>query len=163
MNKQTPPSRSVRPEPVDSITHLASLVDIFPGTLVIDVEPLIAMWGSSQEDLDSGVGNLIREIGHRRTLLVTNSKRRTEVSLPLIWEYIDRAHKPFTRLPVDAQCAVFLGDQPITDGILALRYRGRFVRVRLPRHTPAWIRIQYVIGLVLYWLVTGVTSARSTN
>jgi predicted HAD superfamily phosphohydrolase YqeG len=105
-------------------------------TVVFDVEPLIAHWDTGQDALDEGVKRVLAEIAPLPSVLVlcfaTNSSRRPSF-LPASGKpeviYIASAGKPLHTAPYKSFPApgVLIGDQVLTDGILARRLGYTFV------------------------------------
>jgi predicted HAD superfamily phosphohydrolase YqeG len=99
-------------------------------TMIFDIEPLVAFWNSSQEDLDRGIAVTLDQVSHVPGLLVvcfaTNSDRRPSTapaSAGLRVMYVASAGKPlrtacYRDLP---RPGLVIGDQVLTDGLLALR------------------------------------------
>jgi predicted HAD superfamily phosphohydrolase YqeG len=99
-------------------------------TMIFDVEPLVAFWDSSQEDLGRGIAVTLDQVGHVPGLLVvcfaTNSARQPSVapaSAGLRVMYVASAGKPlrtarYRDLP---RPGLVIGDQILTDGLLARR------------------------------------------
>jgi predicted HAD superfamily phosphohydrolase YqeG len=99
-------------------------------TVVLDVEPLVAYWDSSQQSLDQGIAQVLSEIAEVRSVVAvcfaTNSARRpsADPAYPGIRvTYLASAYKPlrvdlYRDLP---KPGVLIGDQVLTDGLLALR------------------------------------------
>ena len=113
--------------PHDVLTRAAELS---ASTYVVDVEPLVASWHSGQQQLDNGVartaGQLCIIAGVHVVCFATNSARRpaamTACSAARVL-YIASARKPlrtgfYRDLP---RPGVVIGDQVITDGVLARR------------------------------------------
>jgi predicted HAD superfamily phosphohydrolase YqeG len=106
-------------------------------TVVLDVEPLVAYWDSSQRSLDQGIAQVLSEIAEVRSVVAvcfaTNSARRpsADPAYPGIQvTYLASAYKPFRvdlyrDLP---KPGVLIGDQVLTDGLLALRLGYVFVQ-----------------------------------
>jgi len=104
--------------------------ELSPRTLIVDVEPLVAWWDSGQEPLDSGVASMVSQLGALAGLSVlcfaTNSVRRpSRIPAAETAEvvYLASAGKPlqtaqYQSLPGPG---VVIGDQVLTDGILARR------------------------------------------
>lgn len=105
-------------------------------TVVFDVEPLIAHWDTGQEALDQGVKRVLAEVAPLPAVLVlcfaTNSSRRPSF-LPVSQKprlvYIASAGKPFRsgRYKNFPTPGVLIGDQVLTDGILARRLGYTFI------------------------------------
>jgi len=99
-------------------------------TVVLDVEPLVAYWDSSQRSLDQGIAQVLSEIATIPSVVAvcfaTNSARRpsADPAYPgMQVTYLASAYKPFRvdlfrDLP---KPGVLIGDQVLTDGLLALR------------------------------------------
>jgi len=106
-------------------------------TVVLDVEPLVAYWDSSQQSLDQGIAQVLSEIaeipGVVAVCFATNSARRpsADPSYPgMQVTYLASAYKPF-RLDLYRDLpepGVLIGDQVLTDGLLALRLGYAFVQ-----------------------------------
>ncbi len=106
-------------------------------TVVLDVEPLVASWDSGQQSLDQGIASVLAEFanvpGVVAVYFATNSARRPSASLD--WpgiraSYLASAYKPFRvrsyrGLP---RPGVLIGDQVLTDGLLARRLGYTFVQ-----------------------------------
>lgn len=99
-------------------------------TIIVDVEPLVAFWNSSQDSLDRGVELVSSQVsarsGARAVCFATNSSRRpTRLPSPsgIALAYFASARKPlrtwlYRDLP---RPGVVIGDQAATDGVLAYR------------------------------------------
>jgi predicted HAD superfamily phosphohydrolase YqeG len=99
-------------------------------TIIVDVEPLIAWWDTSQESLDQGIAAVLDQLRALPDVSVvcfaTNSDRRPSAvpaTAGMRVMYVSSAHKPFRvaayrNLP---RPGVVVGDQATTDGILASR------------------------------------------
>ncbi len=106
-------------------------------TLVLDVEPVVAYWDSGQQALDQGVRQVLAQVGGAVpgvavVCFATNSARRPSASLTcpgVRVEYLTSAGKPFRVAPYQGFPApgVVIGDQPLTDGLLAGRLGYAFV------------------------------------
>ena len=105
-------------------------------TLLFDVEPLVAYWDSGQQALDQGVTRVLGEAAAVPGVLVvcfsTNSLRRPSVSLTrpgVRVVYLAAARKPFRTSPYQdfPTPGALIGDQVLTDGILARRLGYDFV------------------------------------
>jgi predicted HAD superfamily phosphohydrolase YqeG len=98
-----------------------------PKTAIVDVEPLVAWWDSGQEPLDSGVASMVSELGGVSILcFATNSARRPSrvpVGAGAQVVYLASAGKPLQIAPYRTMPApgVVIGDQVLTDGVLARR------------------------------------------
>lgn len=104
--------------------------ELSPRTAIVDVEPLVAWWDSGQEPLDSGVASIVSELGEPGGVSIlcfaTNSARRparVPVGAGAQVVYLASAGKPLQIAPYRSMPApgVVIGDQVLTDGVLARR------------------------------------------
>ncbi len=110
-------------------------------TVVLDVEPLVAYWDSGQQNLDRGIASVLAEFanvpGVAAVCFATNSARRPSANpdQPGIQaSYLASAYKPFRvrsyrDLP---RPGALIGDQVLTDGLLARRLGYTFVQYTPP-------------------------------
>jgi predicted HAD superfamily phosphohydrolase YqeG len=110
-------------------------------TVILDIEPLVAYWDSSQEVLDQGVASVVAQVaaipGVQVVCLATNSLRRPS-QLPdvegvrMVW--LAGAAKPLRTAPYREfpRPGVVIGDQVTTDGLLASRLGYVFLQYRPP-------------------------------
>jgi hypothetical protein len=109
---------------------LGRAAELSPKTIVIDVEPLVALWDTSRESLDDGLAAVLGQLGAIASVEVvcfaTNSARRpgripASAGPRLI--YISSARKPLQLAPYQnlPRPGVVIGDQVVTDGVLARR------------------------------------------
>jgi predicted HAD superfamily phosphohydrolase YqeG len=105
-------------------------------TLVVDIEPLVAYWDGSQEALDRGLLRVLDEVtgipGVQVVCFATNSARRPSAELGSSRArvvYVASARKPVRTQPYLAfpRPGVVVGDQILTDGLLARRLRYTFL------------------------------------
>lgn len=110
--------------------------ELAPRTVIIDVEPLVAWWDTGQEPLDSGVARTVRRFGGLAGVSVpcfaTNSARRPSrvpAGETVQVVYLSSAGKPLRIAPYQSlpEPGVVIGDQLLTDGILARRLRYAFL------------------------------------
>lgn len=114
-----------------------------PATVILDVEPLVARWDSSQATLDAGIAAVIGAVagigGVRALRFSTNSARFPSAPLAgppgLRVSYLVSARKPLRTAPYADLPApgVVVGDQIATDGILARRLGYTFLHFRPER------------------------------
>jgi predicted HAD superfamily phosphohydrolase YqeG len=113
---------------LDDIARYASRVSA--RTLVLDIEPFVADWDSSQETLDDGVARVLDYVATIAGLVVvcfaTNSRRRPTAlpsDLAVQVEYVASAGKPLQTAPYRRfpPPGIVIGDQILTDGLLARR------------------------------------------
>ena len=105
-------------------------------TMILDVEPLVACWDGERAELDRGIAHVLGEVATAPELQVvcfaTNSLRRPS-GLPdrphVRVTYLASAGKPLRTAPYLGfpRPGVVVGDQVVTDGILALRLGFAFV------------------------------------
>lgn len=109
---------------------LRRAADLSARTLVVDVEPLVATWDSGQRQLDSGVirmaGQLSGIAGVEVVCFTTNSARypsEIPTSASARVTYVASARKPLRTAPYQdlPRPGVVIGDQVVTDGMLARR------------------------------------------
>lgn len=125
----------------ERIADLADLIrwagNLPARTMIFDVEPLVAYWDSGQEVLDQGLAQVVSELaavpGLQVLCFATNSQRRPSVvpSRPgLRVVYLAAAGKPLRTAPYRdfPRPGVVIGDQVVTDGILARRLGYSFVQ-----------------------------------
>ena len=132
-------------------------------TIIIDVEPFVAYWDTSQRVLEQGMAltldqaRLIPSV--EAVCFATNSSRRPSI-IPVVAGlrviYLSSAHKPlrlalYRDLPTPR---VVIGDQAATDGILARRLGCTFLHYTpLLTNTPVGPRLMSRCGrLVEPWL-----------
>jgi predicted HAD superfamily phosphohydrolase YqeG len=105
-------------------------------TVVLDVEPLIAHWDTGQQALDRGVRRILAEVeplpAVRLVCFSTNSRRRPSfdpASQRFRVIYVALAAKPFrtTHYRTFPAPGALIGDQILTDGLLARRLGYTFV------------------------------------
>jgi len=125
--------------------------------VVVDVEPLVAAWGTDQDVLIAGLDAVVERIAAdpgelRVVVFATNSPRRPAVvpQIPgLEVRYVAMARKPlrldpFRGLPPPV---VMIGDQIATDGLLAWRLGFLFLHYTLDRAAvPAGPRLMGALG-----------------
>jgi hypothetical protein len=124
-------------------------------TVVFDIEPLVATWDGTQDALDIGIARVLGDVGAipgvRAICFATNSARQPS-ALPDIpgidVSYIVSARKPartapYARLP---RPGVVVGDQIMTDGLLARRLGYSFLHYRHPQPGPVGPRLLDGIG-----------------
>jgi len=119
------------------LPRLAGLLSV--RTMIVDVEPLIAHWDTGQDALDLGVARFLEQVSGIQTVRVvcfaTNSARVPSVlaAVPdLRVEYLASARKPLRTAPYRGMPVpgVVIGDQVLTDGVLAKRLGYTFVHYR---------------------------------
>ncbi|HEY2080712.1 MAG TPA: diacylglycerol kinase family protein [Streptosporangiaceae bacterium] len=109
---------------------LRRTAELSPKTVIVDVEPLVAFWDTSQESLDEGLAAVLRPVaaipGVEVVCFATNSARRPTAvpAAPGIRVmYLSSARKPMRIAPYQnlPRPGIVIGDQAATDGILAHR------------------------------------------
>lgn len=122
-------------------------------SVVLDAQPLLVDWTGSQvpERVAAMVGAVVR-CPTVRTVVVASNAREPAVVWPAdavpAAMVIGAARKPWrtaytSRLP---RPVVVVGDQVLTDGLLAWRIGATFVHWRHHGPVPAWPRIQQLLG-----------------
>jgi predicted HAD superfamily phosphohydrolase YqeG len=109
---------------------LARARELSVRTVIFDIEPLVAWWGSSQQALDRGIEEVLARLAEvpevRVVVFATNSARRPS-ALPLVpgvrVVYVASAGKPLRTAPYRGlpRPGAVIGDQVPTDGLLARR------------------------------------------
>jgi predicted HAD superfamily phosphohydrolase YqeG len=133
------------------------IAEFRPATVVADVEPLVAAWDSAAAEVERRAARFAEKLAAAmpRTLrlLVFASNSRMPVPADLRAENIDivfvsAARKPWvTRyLAAAPRPIVVVGDQVVTDGLLAVRLRAAFIHFIAEDRPPWWPRLQAVIG-----------------
>jgi predicted HAD superfamily phosphohydrolase YqeG len=117
--------------PYREVTDLAGVVDwlreLGARTVVLDVEPLVAGWDTDADQLRHGVDDavgLLAEVPGLETVgFATNSLRRLTGTLSGGAFFVTAARKPLLTRPYRdlPRPAVLVGDQLLTDGLLAWR------------------------------------------
>ena len=120
---------------------LHRLRQLSPRTLIIDIEPLVAYWDSTQDALDRGITHVLHLVaaipGVAVACFATNSARRPSAqprSTAFDVVYLASAHKPVQITPYLSfpRPGVVIGDQVLTDGLLARRLGYAFLHYRAP-------------------------------
>ncbi|NUP48661.1 MAG: hypothetical protein HOW97_15350 [Catenulispora sp.] len=128
-------------------------------SLVVDVEPLVALWDTDTATLDAGLDKTMARLesipGRQSVLFATNSVRRPTALPGLAGArvgYRSSAVKPlrskgYRELP---RPGLVVGDQLATDGALAWRLGFGFVHYAPPRErVPAGPRLLMAFGELL--------------
>ena len=124
--------------PDDMVRHVKRLG---AQTVIVDIEPLVAYWDGPQEELDHGIAKLLPQFATAPSLRVvcfsTNSARVPsavpgEENIRVI--YVASARKPvqtarYEQLP---RPGAVIGDQLLTDGLLARRLGYAFLHYQPP-------------------------------
>jgi predicted HAD superfamily phosphohydrolase YqeG len=131
-----------------------------PNILIVDVEGTLTPFSPSQELVIEATDRFDQRamecgIDLSRIYYVTNSDYGSIlIRCPrLIGRIYSRAHKPFFRLPAEFVLAsnrpVVVGDQYLTDGLMAWRYGVPFGLVKLRGVVPPWPRLQLALGRMI--------------
>lgn len=141
----------------------ATLTELQPATLVVDIQPFVAPWRASPDAMLSAAAALSEYLAEtlpdlKAVVFATNA--RGGLQPPLRDErvqvtFVSTARKPW-RISYVADVPrpiVVLGDQIVTDGLLAFRLRGQFLHWREHGRVPWWPRLQALIGEPLVWFV----------
>jgi hypothetical protein len=106
-------------------------------TMIVDIEPFVSWWDNGQESLDRGVAMLVGKVGALPTVRVlvfaTNSARHPSAipagqDITVIYHAF--AGKPLRTAPYHGlpRPGAVIGDQVITDGLLARRLGFTFLQ-----------------------------------
>jgi predicted HAD superfamily phosphohydrolase YqeG len=130
-----------------------------PTALLIDIEPFVAAWGTDDSALLRGLRERLDECATiaslREVVFVTNSHRSPSEGVPstsLPVSYIARARKPFLDVSRFASLrppVIVIGDQVLTDGLMAWRLNATFVQVPLPARISFGVRAQGSLGRIV--------------
>lgn len=134
---------------VGSSDPIATALTLDPPVLVVDVEPLVVPWRSSQAELVQGVRRLRAAVpGATEVVVATNSRRDVpREALPPGVRFVSRARKPWRRAWQPIGPCVVVGDIPVLDGLLARRLGAPLVQVGHPAHgVPWWPRLLELVG-----------------
>ncbi|HTX98197.1 MAG TPA: hypothetical protein VME67_27220 [Mycobacterium sp.] len=141
-------------------------------TVIFDVEPLVAHWNGTQNDLDEGIARVLSEIAKLPTVEVvcfsTNSLRRPSVvpsAAGVRVVYITSAGKPLRTTPYQRfpRPGVVIGDQVATDGMLARRLGYAFIRIDRPAAVPPGARLMAAAGRLVQPLLFTHPRAQSND
>ncbi len=137
----------------------AELRALEPATLLIDIEPFVAAWRTDGEALLAGLHEQLHRCATiasvREVVFVTNSDRNPASaipSMPFPVSYISRARKPFldlSRFGSLERPLVVIGDQVLTDGLMAWRLNALFLQVPLPARISLGVRAQASLGRIV--------------
>jgi hypothetical protein len=127
-----------------------------PATLIVDVQPFVASWGCSSDAIFPSAVALSKYFADatsslRIVVFSTNARpafhQQLQRGRPQV-TFVSRARKPWsTTYLVDAPRPILvLGDQILTDGLLAFRLGGDFLHWRASGQIPWWPRLQTIIG-----------------
>jgi predicted HAD superfamily phosphohydrolase YqeG len=139
----------------DEQEMLDRLRQLSPRTLIIDIEPLVAYWDGTQDALDRGIARVLDLVaavpGMAVVCFATNSARRPAVQpsrTGVDVVYLASARKPVQTAPYRGfpRPGAVIGDQVLTDGLLAKRLGYAFLHFRAPL-TGAPVRTQLLHGL----------------
>ena len=130
-----------------------------PAALLIDIEPFVARWRTDESALLRGLRERLEQCARitslREVVFVTNSDRSPSGGLPgtsLPASYISSARKPFLQLSRFASLVppvIVIGDQVLTDGLIAWRLNATFVQVALPARISFGVRAQAALGRIV--------------
>lgn len=153
-------SRRVQRHVVASIQCLADAVHHSgAATVVVDVEPLLAGWHTPSEAVVAGAAEICSAIGsvarNVRCIVFTSNSRRELPRLPhgnvIATRVVPAARKPWRTdyLRYCPRPLIVVGDQLITDGLLAWRVRAAFLHWLHAGSIPWWPRLQAAIGRIV--------------
>jgi hypothetical protein len=134
-----------------------AVADCGAASVIVDVEPTVAAWGSDVTALENGLTRVTSEIGQlptvREIVFLTNSSRPAPPvpSGARTFNYRARARKPWRlwSLRTLPDPIVVIGDQILTDGLLAHRLAASFVHLQRNGEVPWWPAAQAFAGRFL--------------
>ena len=119
-------------------------------TAVIDVEPMVAPWNCTDAQYLTGVDCVMAMLATaapavRCVLLASNSPRPRPVGAGNL---VAAARKPWRTIYLRSapRPIAVVGDQPLTDGLLAWRLGGTFIQWQHDDRGPWWPRLQRLVG-----------------
>ncbi len=135
---------------------LATVMELHPATLVGDVQPFAAAWGCDSETMMTAIITLSQRLADaspdlNNLVFATNAHSATDGLLcqkaPRVM-VVSAARKPWRTdyLAEMSQPVVVLGDQILTDRLLARHVRGLFLHWQSSRPISWWPRVQAMIG-----------------
>ena len=136
---------------------LAVIERLKPATLVVDIEPLVARWGAPDSAFSVGASDLIRTAGDLPSvgsIVFTSNSTRDRPGLMLVSHVcvsvVPNARKPWRAayLRNAATPVVVVGDQILTDGLMAWRLQSPFLHYNVGGGPP-WPRLQAIVGNLL--------------
>ena len=134
---------------------LAKARELSLRTMIVDVEPLVAPWNSSQESLDQGIARILgglRTVPSMRVVVFATNSARRPSAVPacdgLQVRYLASAEKPLRTAPYQdlPRPGAVAGDQLPTDGILAYRLGFTFLH-----YAPELAGVPFGPGLMHRW------------
>ena len=136
------------PAAVRAVAHFRA------NSVIVDVEPTVAVWGSDAIALEEGVARVARELATvpdvRTIVFLTNSSRPAPRPVPgaVAFTYCTKARKPWRIRSLRAlpTPVAVVGDQILTDGLLAYRLAAVFVHLPAVGQVPWWPRLQALSG-----------------
>ena len=151
-------------EPFGQQSLGSCLTSLAAKTVIFDVEPLVADWDSGQDVLDRGIARILDQIsaipGVLLVCFATNSRRRPSVvpqSPGRQVEFLTSARKPLRTAPYRdfPRPGVVIGDQVLTDGLLAIRLGYTFLHFSpapagMPRGPRLLSRLGRIVRPVLW-------------
>lgn len=144
---------------IDQRVALISLAaELQTRTLVVDVEPLLCPWGAAPETVLAAATAFADECKARiqslqRLVFATNARmpfvKMPKTSGRLL--FISTARKPWRTnyLKGSPGPIIVIGDQVLTDGLLAHRLHGNFLHWRPRCNIPLWPRVQTMTGKLI--------------
>lgn len=144
--------------PVASVAETVLLIKaVEAATVVLDVEPMIVRWRGTEREFRSGAGQFLDAIAvgapSVHAVVISSNARapRPPVRYRGAITLRSRAGKPWRvgYLRDMPRPLVVVGDQIVTDGVLAWRMRGTFLHWHHELATPWWPRLQAAAGRVL--------------
>jgi predicted HAD superfamily phosphohydrolase YqeG len=114
---------------------------------LVDLENTLTGFDPSPREVEVSIQRFCRSLRSDASVVVVTNSRIEDSEFVSI---VGAAHKPFTRssrLGVrDLNTCVVLGDQPITDGLLAWRLRCPYIECRKSTREPIWPALLRVLG-----------------
>lgn len=136
---------------------VCAIADCSAASVIVDVEPAVAAWDTDAATLEEGVARVTSALAQlptvREIVFLTNSSRLAPPAPPgtKAFTYRARARKPWRLWSLRALPApvVVVGDQTLTDGLVAHRLAADFVHMPHHGRVPWWPAAQAFAGRFL--------------
>lgn len=121
--------------------------------VIVDLDNTLVAYGDDDETVTETVRRFVEAVPDaapqvERIVVLSNGRRVIEV--PSTSVYRHRARKPFTPGMADlGRSVAVVGDQPLTDGLLAWRLGAPFLHLVRSGQEPWWPRLMRRLGTVV--------------
>lgn len=141
---------------------ISSAAGLQTRTLIVDVEPLLSPWDAAAETLPAATAAFANESTARipslEYLIFATNARIPFIKTPETdgrFLFISAARKPWriNYLRGSSTPITVIGDQVLTDGLLAHRLGGNFLHWRSDYTVPLWPRVQAIAGKPIEYIL----------